>query len=306
MSDNYSYSKLDTYQQCPFKFKLKYIDGNYAYSDSISTTLGTAIHACEEQIAMAIKNNQPIDYIKLKNQLIIKMFEIQSKYPADFLELDKSNRTYAEKIYDYLQTGIYKLEQFMKDHPTYTITGIEQPFKITYQNRYVFSGFIDRVFYDTATNTYIIQDIKTYNVPIEDDKLTTPLQFVIYVLAAKELYKCDEGNFKCQYYLPFCDLTQDAGTKGYFKRGLTKLDKLFTNINDQNFAPTPCPLCNWCEFSNTNPDAQDKFKMLCPYHCNWDRETRNRADINNVENTWQGLENHAKIMEHYLSSNKEN
>lgn len=304
MSDNYSYSKLDTYQQCPFKFKLRYIDGNYVHSDSINTEIGTAIHSCEEQIALAIKNNQPIDYVQIKNQLILKMFELQTLYPVELFELDKSNRTFADKIYWYLQTGIYRLEQYMKAHPTYIIAGAEQQFKIIYKNKQTFGGFIDRIFYDTATNTYIIQDIKTYAVPVEEDKLTTPLQFVIYTLAVQELYNCDPSKIKCQYYLPFCDLTQDAGTSSYLKRGITKLDKLFNSIESNDFTPNPCPLCNWCEFSKTNPAATEDFKLLCPYCCKWDRQTRNRADINNVENIWQGLENHDLIMTNYLKENK--
>lgn len=302
-SNTYSYSKIDTYQQCPFKFKLTYVDGHYSFSNSISTELGTAIHKCEEQIALAIQQKNNIDYITLKNELIIKMAELQQKYLNDFHIKDKSNRTVAEKIYYYLETGIYKLEQYMKEHPTYEIVGIEKYFKFTYKTGQTLNGYIDRIFHDTATDSYLVQDIKTYAVEVEHDKLVTPLQFVIYTLAVKELYNCDIEKISCQYYLPFCDLTQDAGTLGYVVRGTTKMEKIFEQININNFKANPSPLCNWCPFCKLNPDLvnnKDDTKFLCPYFSHWERTTRDRHDITKVENDWMGLENHEKIMEGYL------
>ena len=59
-SNNYSYSKIDTYVQCPFKYKLKYVDGNYCYHDTVNTEVGTLIHSCEESIAKAIQSNTKI------------------------------------------------------------------------------------------------------------------------------------------------------------------------------------------------------------------------------------------------------
>ena len=303
-SNDYSYSKIDTYVQCPFKYKLKYIDDHYCCTASISTEVGTAIHACEETIARAIQANEHIPYRKLKNDLVLKVSELQYKYKKDFIVLDKSNRTFLDKIYYYLETGIYKLEQFMQLHPSYKIVGIEQPFNITYKTGEIFKGFIDRVFYDSNTDHYIIQDIKTYAIPVGKEKLTTPLQFVIYTIAAKELYNCDLSQISCQYYLPFCDLTQDAGSNGYVTRGIDKIDNIFDKIRSIEFTPKPSPLCNWCEYCISNPDAAGEEKYLCPYFSHWDRTTRKKSDISNVENIWQGLERHPVILENYLNKVK--
>ena len=73
------------------------------------------------------------------------------------------------------------------------------------------------------------------------------------------------------------------------------------NIKTADFTPNPNPLCNWGEYCKINPDAQGKEKYLCPYFSHWDRNTRNKADINNVENSWQGLEKHQLVLENYLN-----
>ena len=296
--EKFSYSKLDTYVQCPFKFKLKYVDGNYIFNSSIATEFGTLIHETEETIAKNLIHKEPIDYVKLKNKIILELSKLHKKYPKDFYELDKSSRTYENKVYYYLEEGIYKLEQFMKDNPNLEIVGVEQEFNFMHCGK-TFNGFIDRVFYDTVENKYLIQDIKTYAVPVEKEKLATPIQFVVYNLAAQQLYNCSADQISCEYYLPLCDLTQSAGTKGYMARGKTKLEKIFDGISNSNYEPSPCPLCNWCEFSSTNPDAKGDGKYLCPYFCKWQRDTRNKSDLNKVEYHWEGLDKHPQILEDY-------
>lgn len=68
------------------------------------------------------------------------------------------------------------------------------------------------------------------------------------------------------------------------KRGTDKLEKIFNGIAQQDFEPSPSPLCNWCEFCSTNPDATETGKYLCPYFCKWQRDTRNKFDLGKVEN----------------------
>jgi hypothetical protein len=117
--EQYSYSKLDLYAGCGFKYKLKYIDKiQFKWTDTIATEFGTCIHSIEEDIAKAIKAGEPINYISFKNRLIMKRYELEHKYALTFGELDKSSRTYLQKTYEYLEAGIYRLETYLKEHPT--------------------------------------------------------------------------------------------------------------------------------------------------------------------------------------------
>ena len=47
MSDIFSYSKLDTFQSCKFKYKLRYLDDHYINTPGIALDFGTAVHAAE-------------------------------------------------------------------------------------------------------------------------------------------------------------------------------------------------------------------------------------------------------------------
>ena len=94
--------------------------------------------------------------------------KLAMKYPETFFACDKSDRTYQEKVYLYLDSGIYRLERFMQQHPELRIIGIEQKFEFNYDNVHSFNGSIDRAFQNITTGEILIQDIKSWPVPAQN------------------------------------------------------------------------------------------------------------------------------------------
>lgn len=287
--DRYSYSKISTYKQCPFKFKLKYEDKNYLFSANIATDFGSLVHSIEEAIALTIQESKPINYIALKNKFIIESRKIAQRYPAEFFSRDKSGRTYQEKVYLYLESAIYRLEQFMQAHPELQIIGVEQKFEYDYDGIHSFNGSIDRAFQNVNTGEILIQDIKTWAVPAQNNELKAPLQFAVYMMAAEKLWGVSFNKIKCEYDLPLCDTTQPALSDDIVAESRPVLDKLFKGIHDENFKPTITALCHWCEYNPlTNPSIlENKPEAVCPYFSTWQKSGDNVRD---TLLTWQGLE----------------
>lgn len=288
--DRYSYSKISTYKQCPFKFKLKYEDKNYLFSANIATDFGSLVHAIEEDIATAIQANSQIDYVVLKNKFIIESRKIAQKYPTEFFSPDKSGRTYKEKMYLYLESAIYRLERFMKQHPELCIIGIEQKFEYNYDGVHSFNGSIDRAFQNINTGEILIQDIKTWAVPAQNSELKAPLQFAVYMMAAEKLWNIPISQIKCEYDLPLCDITQAALSDDIVAEGKPTLDKLFKGIQDKNFRPTITALCHWCEYNPlTNPEIlETKPNAICPYFSTWQKSG---DSVRDTLCKWEGLTN---------------
>ena len=288
--DRYSYSKISTYKQCKFKFKLRYLDKNFIFNDTIATNFGTLIHQTEEMIAQNIQKNEPINYITLKNNFIIESKKLAHKYPVEFFNKDKSGKTYQEKVYIYLEHGIYRLESFMKQHPELQIIGIEQNFEYNYDGVHSFTGSIDRAFIDINTGELLIQDVKSWPVPAKDSELKAPLQFAIYMMAAHELWNIPVEKIKCEYDLPLCNMTQPALSNDIVGEGRKELNKLFDGIQANNFKPSVTALCHWCEFNPlNNPSILDtKPNAICPYFSTWQKSGDN---VKGTLVNWQGLEN---------------
>jgi hypothetical protein len=286
--ERYSYSKISTYKQCKFKFKLKYLDKNYLYSANIATDFGSLVHTTEENIARTLQLGEPVDYIKLKNNFIIESRKLALKYPNEFYTRDKSGLTYQQKVYLYLESAIYRLEAFLQKNPNLKIIGIEQHFEYNYDNIHSFNGSIDRAFLDTSKDEILIQDIKTWSVQAQNSELKAPLQFAVYIMAAQQLWNIPADKIKCEYDLPLCNITQSALSNDIIGECKPVLDKLFKGIHSEDFKPTISALCHWCEYNPlTNPTILDsKPGAVCPYFSTWQKSGDN---VRNTLISWQDL-----------------
>ena len=303
----YSYSGLNCYEQCPFKYFLQYIKKHYIYVDSLAADFGTLCHYILEHIGLDLKSGVKPDYEKYKQDFIhinipkkdafdkdggIYGIEVlKKKYPRDFFSADEKGVSFFTKSEFFLKRGIYRLEEFMKTHPGFKVWACEQYFDVTF-NDHRFGGYIDRVLYNEKTGEYIIEDIKTKDHPFSDQELITPLQFVIYVKALMDITGAPAEKITCVYDLPICDMRQDAGTNGFLKRGLKKIDRLFDDMKAGKWEPNPTPLCWWCQFNHGNPNTPEQGKGLCPYYSLWRPDNKTR----DVANLWEGLDRHDIIV----------
>lgn len=303
----YSYSRVNVFDSCGWKYYLTYEAGHYIYQDSLAADFGTLVHHIEESIGLSLKAGEKPNYDKLKDEFehinipkkdkydteggIYGIEILKKKYPKEFFEANQNGQSYFTKSLDYKSTGIYRLENRLSKAPNLKVWACEQYFDVTFLNRR-FGGFIDRIIFDEDTGDYYVEDIKTKDHPFKDEELVTPLQFVIYVQALSDMLNIDPKKIHCVYDLPICDWRQDAGTKGFLKRGLTKLEKIFNQIDNKEFVPNPTPLCWWCPFNHGNPDAPAEGKNLCPYYSLWRPDNR----VREVANLWEGMERHAIIV----------
>lgn len=293
--EKFSYSKLSTYGSCHMKYWLHYEDKNYLFSESVATAYGSLTHECEEAIALALQAGVPINYTELKNKFILGCRKIAHKYPEDWVKLDKSNRTYTEKMYLYLESAIYRLERFMLENPHLDIIGIEQKFEYDYDGVHSFTGSIDRAFRNTLTGEILIQDIKTWPIPAQNSELKAPVQFTVYAMAAQALWGVPTDKIKCEYDLPLCDIRQSSLSNDIIADGKPQLDKWFAGITKGDFKPSPSPLCYFCQYCPNSPSYAGNGKVLCPYHSLWTRENSTRETA--VQ--WMGHEFHGMAVKQY-------
>lgn len=307
-TEKFSYSKISTFEQCPYKYKLIYRDKNFISDPSIATDFGTLIHYIEEKMAKKLIETCKLDsgdYSELiemaKNinsdeEKVYGANILRERWKEDWYSTDKLGRTYEDKFNDYLSKGIYRLRNYLIENPTYEIIGVEKEFNLSYKG-FIFNGFIDRAYKDTSNGQIIIEDIKTWKEPVDHTHLTTPLQFVIYNLACQEIYGIADKDVKCQYELILCNQKQEAGTKGYMTRGIKKLDSLLSSIKEGEMKPKPSALCHWCAFCSTKDNQKEEAKGLCPYYSKWLPENK----TSEVRYEWMGKENHESIMKDFTS-----
>lgn len=292
----FSYSKLEVFKNCPLQYEYKYIEKKYSQDTSIALELGSLCHYVLEQKGRMIATKQNVDYDKLNSILFDGVSETDEKTKEELLGVSQLKRKYFEVWHeadnasgasydDKIKLFDQVLHKEMEDtewEPTY----FERPFEFVWHNKVILKGFIDRI--DVKDGQYRTVDYKTSKKVYEQSKLATSLQFGIYALAILNEFGVLPVESKYRFIL--IDDEQYALTKGWEKRLIKALDKVFGDIEASGkkeiFVPKPTPLCHWCNFCQTNPEATI-YRNECEYFSKW-TPTQKTFEVNKK---WNALEN---------------
>lgn len=279
----FSYSKLDVYKKCPYRYKEQYIDGNREDISSLAMDLGTLCHYVLEQKGRQKVSGKNIDYNLLEKILqdgiipesanpsgskpqdkILGLTELRAKYYDDYIIPDKFGVYYDDKIITFKKVLHEEMEESL-----WTAIDFEKSFEIVYDNKFRLHGFIDRIDQKAEGGLRVI-DYKTSKAPFPDKDLPTSMQFGIYALACYAIYGKVPEEF--QYRFILIDKAQNALTKGWEKRLDKLLSGLFSKIENDKFTKIyktcPSPLCYWCDYSMSNPN-KGKYNGHCFDFSDW-------------------------------------
>lgn len=227
----FSFSKLNTFKQCPYRYKLRYIDKVKSDRQSVEAYNGKLIHNCLEKLYLE----------KLNMKELLQLYDENYNLTNNIFIIRKER--------NYKKEGLVLLENyysmFFKTDNTLTIsTEYELRGKIVNKE---FTGFIDRLSKsDDNNNIIFINDYKTGKTM---KKLKNDLQAKIYTILLKKKLK----NYKIQnrwYYLRYGNLEKIEYNNGNLIEAENKIGDLINEIGKEvEFKKTHSPLCRWCEYS---------------------------------------------------------
>ena len=207
-----SYSQWATYEQCPLKWKLAYIDKLDVYTDSIETVFGTAFHETLQYYLTVMYT----DSVKRAESLDLRDILTQ-KLRVEYANcLEKNGGVHfsnATQMAEYLEDGAAILDWFKKRRKQYFSTkdwelvGIEIELctQASKANTAVYwYGFIDVVLRHIPTNTIHILDIKTsrsgWNQYQKADSIKTA-QLVAYKNYFSEQFGIPKENITVEFFI---------------------------------------------------------------------------------------------------------
>ena len=279
----FSYSKMEVFKNCPFQYDLKYNAQKYSKDTTIALELGSLCHyILEKKGKMLLTNNGEVDYnelnkIKLsgtkeEKDNILGINDLKRKYFDLWYNPDNaSGKTYEEKMKVFDEV----LHNEMENEKEWKPYLFEHEFSFVWDDRIILKGFIDRVDIkidqeDSTISAFRVIDYKTSKKIYDKSKLTTSLQFGIYALAILSEFNMLPEEYMYRFIL--IDDSQLALTKGWEKRLIKALDNILNKIDEcsknNEYKPNPTPLCYWCNYSGTNPDAH-QYKDECIYYSLW-------------------------------------
>ena len=161
-----SYSQYSLWNQCPYQWKLQYVDKIKTSEPSIHTIFGSAMHEAIQTYLGCMFNFtiKEADEQNIEDLLRRKMKEF---YQKEIVETEKLDLVSRDDMVEFYMQGEEILEYFRKKRGEYfnkkgwSLLGIEERLAIPIRGDLHFLGFLDVVLKDEISGKIKIIDIKT-------------------------------------------------------------------------------------------------------------------------------------------------
>ena len=209
---NISYSQMSLFRSCPYRWKLQYKDRIKAFTSSIHTVFGTAIHETMQNYltVMYEKSATEADKIDLEDSFQTNFInEYQKQYKSNNNEHFSSS----VEMREFFEDGVGILTWFKKKRSKYFskrgwhLVGCEIPITIAPNKMYnniLYTGYLDVVLYNENTEEFKIIDIKTSTRGWkEQDKKNEDKQFqlLLYKQFFSEQYNVPVDNIDIEFFI---------------------------------------------------------------------------------------------------------
>jgi putative RecB family exonuclease len=261
----YSHSKLSCFEQCPLKFKYRYIDKIFPEIEiSIEAHLGKCVHDTLEWL-----------YFRIQKSMIPSIDDVILRYSTSWEKYYKPEMIIVDKdlnAKDYFNKGIQFLVNYYKKHHPFEdgTLELEKEIRINLDEdgNYEIIGFIDRLVKNLQTGEYEIHDYKTANSLPTQERVDNDRQLALYAIAVKELFGNDKEICLVWHYLAHNKKIVSRRTNEQLSQLKIDTLELIEKIEStKNFPPCQGKLCEWCEYKqmcslwNTSEENMGKEKQ---------------------------------------------
>ena len=234
-----SFSRITAYQQCPFKYNLKYRE-NWKTAPTPFTSLGLSIHRALEEFHSS-KSDSFDDLLDCYNK-----------------NWKNQGFASAQETQEFFDKGLRMLKNYFDEQmdSKSEILFIEKNFRFRLGRNYII-GIIDRID-KHPDGTHEVIDYKTNLQIWEQEKADTDLQLTLYSLACEKAlgFKADILSY---YFLAHGKKISAQRTDEQINKAQKLIEEATRKIYREKFEPdtTHCPKCDFrkrCKFST----AKDK------------------------------------------------
>jgi RecB family exonuclease len=228
-----SYTRVNTYLFCPYKYKLLYVD-NFFIPANPDITFGNIVHNALEEFHGG------------RDQSRETLFECYDKAWRN------DGFKNPQQIFEYYQRGIKMFENYYTSFCEIQtdVLYVEKSFD-TNIGKYRFIGIIDRID-KYPDGTYEVMDYKTHAKIWEQERVDRDLQMSFYVYACRNIFQFNPDKISI-YFL-------SENKKIYTKRTQNDIDKAINTALD---------IAEKISFENFSPDLSKcsscDFKFKCTY-----------------------------------------
>tara|TARA_B100001094_G_scaffold330213_1_gene394891 strand:- start:814 stop:1680 length:867 start_codon:yes stop_codon:yes gene_type:complete len=276
-----SYSQYSMWAQCPYRWKLSYVEGKREFTESIHTLFGTSMHEVIQTFLTVMYNDTAklAEQLPLEDMLLTRMKRnyknaMEKNGGVEFCNQEEMTEFYGHgvQILDFIKKK--RAQYFSKKG--YELIGIEVPLNYDMDNNIKFIGYIDIVIRDTVRDVIKIYDIKTstmgWNKYMKADKLKSD-QLLLYKQFYSKQFNHPLDKIEVEYFIvkrklwENTDFPQKRVQKFIPANGKPSINQVtnrlkeftnecFTPEGEYNIEHTYNKVaskknCKWCDFNQT-------------------------------------------------------
>ncbi|MBN2490215.1 MAG: PD-(D/E)XK nuclease family protein [Planctomycetes bacterium] len=249
----FSHSRLESFRQCPRKFRLRYIDAIPARRRGIEAFMGSRVHEALEWLYRKLGAGQPVACPELLRYFHRRWDESY----GDDVERVRENRGPDH----YRAAGVACLETYYRlNHPfadAARTLGLEQrvEFELDGDARYPIQGYIDRLV-QGADGMLEIHDYKTSSRMPRPEDFAADGQLALYQIGLGRVFAGQRGVRLVWHYLVHGERVELGKTPADLERLGARTRATIDAVRaEQAWEARPGALCRWCDYHDLCPEG---------------------------------------------------
>jgi putative RecB family exonuclease len=246
-----SFSRIDTYRNCPRSFRYSYVD-KLPGRPGPHLSFGTSIHAALEDFY-----DRKLPACPTEDELLGFLYARWDR--TGFADADRDEEL---SFYRHAQDVLRRFHR--RAAPGYRLpAATEAWFELPIGFEATVVGSIDRVDVDDDGRFHVI-DYKTNRKVKDRTRVAGSLQLSIYALACRHLYGALPATVSLDFVVPGVEVRVDVADLDLDGARQQVLDTAAA-VRAEAYEPTPNPLCDWCDFRAICPAWEgDGTEVLGP------------------------------------------
>ncbi len=256
----YSHSKVSTYENCPYKYKLQYIDKEEPeISETIELFMGKRVHETLEKLYKDKKFKKLISKATL-----LKFYKDnwEKEYSDDILVVKKDLTAK-----NYKKMGIKFIEDYYDKYKPFdqlTILGLETQDRMTLKDGSQWHVRIDKFACDDKGNYYVC-DYKTNANMKDQEEADEDRQLAMYSIWVKDKFKDAKSVKLVWHMLAFNKEAVSERTDEQLKKLeeeiISLIKKIETATKENDFPTNVTKLCDYCGYKSQCPSFKHKLEI---------------------------------------------
>ena len=257
----YSHSRINSFENCPLKYRYRYIDQIKRDVQSIEAFMGKLVHEVLELLYSDLhraRSSRAGDYVAIFEQLWARNYTPAVKIVRDGLTPEY-----------YRQQGIRCVAGYFDRYSPFRsgeVIGCEDKveFPLDGENRFQMRGYIDRI--DRVADGVIeIHDYKSGALP-RRDSLKRDRQLTLYEIGLRHRWPdLREVRHVWHYLAHDREFVERRTADDLSRTRLSTIRAIRTIESTTRFPARTSPLCSWCEYRDICPEwAMERTEMSPP------------------------------------------